>query len=375
MRGIMPSMKTKTKTQTPKKPIHCFKAGSHVTAAGETIEFSQADVDATAAAYNPKLHEAPLVVGHPKSDDPAKGWVASLVANARGLFAVPRDVAVEFSEQVGRRELGKVSAKFYRPDAPNNPVPGVWYLRHVGFLGAMPPAIKGLDDPAFSEGADDGCVCFQESIEFGDWDDRTIAGMFRSLREFFIAKFGQEEADRALPSWDVNNLQESAAQPEADDAATSTAFSEQVSQTTTAPTTKESTVSPEEKSRIEAENASLKRQLAERSAREKQEREEARHNGNVEFAEELIGKQILKPKHKDAVIALLDTVSAPGANGKEVEFGEGDDAQPLAEVVKGFLADQPKVVEFSEFATKSRAASGAPSVNPLLADAEARIGK
>lgn len=134
-------------------------------------------------------------------------------------------------------------------------------------------------------------------------------------------------------------------------------------------------MSPEEKSRIEAENASLKRQLAERSAREKQEREEARHNGNVEFAEELIGKQILKPKHKDAVIALLDTVSAPGANGKEVEFGEGDDAQPLAEVVKGFLADQPKVVEFSEFATKSRAASGAPSVNPLLADAEARIGK
>ncbi|KAF0205502.1 MAG: hypothetical protein FD173_945 [Gallionellaceae bacterium] len=370
----MPSMKTKT--QTPKKPIHCFKAGSHVTAAGETIEFSQADVDATAAAYNPKLHEAPLVVGHPKSDDPAKGWVAALVANARGLFAVPRDVAVEFSEQVGRRELGKVSAKFYRPDAPNNPVPGVWYLRHVGFLGAMPPAIKGLDDPAFSEGADDGCVCFQESIEFGDWDGRTIAGMFRSLRDFLIAKFGQEEADRALPSWDVNNLQESAAQPEADDAATSTAFSEQVSnQPRKEQPTKESTVSPEEKARIEAENASLKRQLSERSAREKHEREEARHNGNVEFAESLIGKQILKPKHKDAVIALLDTVSALGANGKEVEFGEGDAAQPLAEVVKGFLADQPKVVEFGEFATKSRAASGVPSVNPLLADAEARTGK
>lgn len=370
----MPSMKTKT--QTPKKPIHCFKAGVHTTMAGEAIEFSQAQVEEIAMAYSPALRSAPLVIGHPKADGPSVGGVVSLKATARGLFAEPADVDAAFAAQVGPHGLNAVSCKFFRPDAPDNPAPGKWYLRHIGFLGEQAAAVKGLDGPAFAaSGDDDGCVCFQESIEFGDWDDRTIAGMFRSLRDFLIAKFGQDEADRALPSWDVNHLQEAAAQPEADDAEVAPAFAEQVSQTTTAPTTKESTVKPEEKARIEAENASLKRQLAERSAREKQDREEARHNGNVEFAEELIGRQILKPKHKDAVIALLDTVSAPGANGKEVEFGEGDDAQPLAEVVKGFLADQPKVVEFGEFATKSRAASGVPSVNPLLADAEARTGK
>ena len=368
----MPAMKTKS--QTPKNPIHCFKAGIHTTMAGEPIEFSQADVAEIAATYNPALRRAPLVIGHPKTDGPSVGGVVSLKANARGLFAEAADVDPAFAAQVGPNGLKAVSCKFYRPTAPDNPTPGKWYLRHIGFLGEQSAAVKGLDGPAFAEADDEGCVCFQEAIEFGDWDDRTIAGMFRSLRDFFIAEFGQDKADRALPSWDVGNLQESAAQPESEDGGVAPAFSEQVNKTTTAQTTKENAVTPEEKARIEAENAKLKRHIAERDASDKLAKQKALHDGNVEFAEGLISKQILKPKHKDAVIAMLDTVSAPDANGKEVEFGEGDDAQPLAEVLRGYLADQPMVVEFGEFATKDRA-KGTDKINPLLADAEARTAK
>ncbi|WP_218918986.1 hypothetical protein [Pandoraea norimbergensis] len=47
---------------TPKL-IHIFRPGRHVTMAGDVIEFSEADVAATARAYNPDLHEAPLVSG------------------------------------------------------------------------------------------------------------------------------------------------------------------------------------------------------------------------------------------------------------------------------------------------------------------------
>lgn len=54
---------------------------------GESIEFGEADLKAAAAAYNPKISKAPIVVGHPKTDDPAKGWTVSLTANERGLFA------------------------------------------------------------------------------------------------------------------------------------------------------------------------------------------------------------------------------------------------------------------------------------------------
>ncbi|MGN6866723.1 2-oxoacid:acceptor oxidoreductase, partial [Neisseria sp. P0020.S003] len=38
----------------------------------------------------------------------------------------------------------KVSASFYPPDSPSNPKPCSWYLRRVVFLGAQPPAVKGL---------------------------------------------------------------------------------------------------------------------------------------------------------------------------------------------------------------------------------------
>lgn len=357
------------------KPIHIFKPGRHVTMAGEVIEFSEADVAATARAYNPKLHEAPLVIGHPKTDDPAQGWVGSLSATERGLFAAPRDVEAAFAEQVGQRRYGKVSSKFYSPDSPSNPVPGVWYLRHVGFLGAQPPGVKGLDDPSFAD-ANDGCVAFQEAIEFGDWDDRNIASMFRSLRDWFLAKFGQEEADRALPSWNVDSLQESAAQPETADDAPAPAFADPVSHApavaSTAVSKEESdAVTPEEKAKLEAENAQLKQQIAQRDVRDKEAQATKRHQDNAAFAEGLVGKGVLAPKHKDAVVAVLDLAATPAADGKSVEFGDGDDKQPLVNALKGFLGEMPKFVEFGEAATKDRATTGK-ETNPLLADAEAR---
>lgn len=341
------------------KLIHIFKPGRHVTMAGDVIEFSEADVAATARAYNPKLHEAPLVIGHPKTDDPAQGWVGSLSSTERGLFAAPRDVEAAFAEQVGQRRYGKVSSKFYPPGSPSNPVPGVWYLRHVGFLGAHPPGVKGLDDPSFAD-ADDDCVAFQEAVEFGDWDDRNIASMFRSLRDWFLTKFGQEEADRALPSWSVDSLQESAAQPEPDKDAPAPAFADPVSHAlavaSTAVSKKEcDAVTPEQKAALEAENAQLKQKLAQHEARDKASQADKRHQDNAAFAESLVGKGVLAPKHKEAVVAVLDLAATPAADGKSVEFGDGDDKQPLVNAIKGFLGDMPKVVEFGESATKGKA--------------------
>ena len=342
------------------KPLHIFKPGRHVTMAGDVIEFSEADVAATARAYDPKLHEAPLVIGHPKTDDPAQGWVQSLAATERGLFAAPRDVQVAFSEQVGQRRYGKVSSKFYSPDSPSNPVPGVWYLRHVGFLGAQPPGVKGLDNPSFAD-ADDGCVAFQEAVEFGDWDDRTNASLWRSLRDWFLTKFGPEETDRALPGWNVDSLQESAAQPTLVEESPVPAFADPVSHApavaTTAVSKKEcDAVTPEEKARLEAENDQLKKQLAERDARDKEAQADKRHQDNAAFAEGLVSKGVLAPKHNAAVVAVLDLAATPGTDGKSVEFGDGDDKQPLVNAIKGFLGDMPQVVEFAEHATKSKAA-------------------
>lgn len=70
-------------------PIHIFRPGTHTDASGRTLAFSELDLEASAKALAPALFEAPLVVGHPQTDAPAYGWVASLSFSQSGLAASP----------------------------------------------------------------------------------------------------------------------------------------------------------------------------------------------------------------------------------------------------------------------------------------------
>ena len=192
------------------RAIHIFRPGRHTSMQGATIDFGEGDLIATAKAYDPTRHEAPLVIGHPRADAPAWGWVGGLTADGGGLFAAPRQLDPAFAEMVRAGRFKKVSASFYTPDSPHNPVPGVYYLRHVGFLGAQPPAVKGLAPVNFAEGdTDEGCVSFDfaESPGLLRW----LADLFRGLREYVVEKDGAETADRAIPSYAVSGLQEMAA--------------------------------------------------------------------------------------------------------------------------------------------------------------------
>lgn len=132
------------------RPIQIFKAGTHTASSGQTLTFSAADLAATAAAYDPAKFEAPLVVGHPALDAPAYGWVKALAVGEGALEAIPEQIDPQFAELVNAGRYKKISAAFFTPTAPGNPVPGVYSLRHVGFLGAAAPAVKGLRSPAFS---------------------------------------------------------------------------------------------------------------------------------------------------------------------------------------------------------------------------------
>ncbi|WP_432719854.1 peptidase [Jeongeupia wiesaeckerbachi] len=348
--------------KTP-KPLHIFKPGTWITTAGEEISFSQADLDATAAAYDPTRHKAPIVVGHPKSDDPAQGWAKSLLSNERGLYAEPMKVAPAFAEEVNAGRFGTISAKFYRPEDLNNPKPGIWYLRHIGFLGAQPPAVKGLDEPSFAEDSteDDGCVCFQEGVAFGGWGLDTSASLFRRLRDWLIGQHGQETADQVVPDWQIESIREAAQQERNDERVEgSSAFSESHPQ----PNDEEHTVTPEEKAQLEAENTRLKQQLAVAEADKRNAAATKRHGEHAAFAEGLVGEGRLAPKAKAAVVALLDAVDGEAP----VEFGEGDSKQPLADAFKSFLGELPKVVEFGEHATKDRSTTGASGASAEFAE-------
>jgi len=316
------------------KPLHIFKSGRRTAMSGVTLEFSDADLAATAAAYDPAKYEAPIVIGHPKLNAPAFGWVKSLAAAGDDLEAEPHQVDAEFAEAVKAGRYKKISAAFFHPESPSNPVPGVYYLRHVGFLGATAPAVKGLRAVEFGDS-------HEGVVEFADWGELQNASMWRRMRDFLIAQFGLEKADQVIPDYAIGSL-EDAARTEPD-APPSPAFSD--------PTHPEDSLTPEQKAALEAENAQLKQQLAAANAANATAAAQKRHTDHLAYAEQLITDGLLAPKHRDTVVAAMDF-----ANGDTpIEFGEGDAKQPLGEAIKAFLADLPPVVEFGERAIKSRA--------------------
>lgn len=327
------------------KPIHIFKPGTHTAMSGAVLDFTESDLRASAQAYDPSLHEAPLVVGHPKADAPAYGWVSKLAFTESGLQAEPHQIDTAFAELVNAGRFKKVSASFYPPESPANPVPGVYYLRHVGFLGAQPPAIKGLKQAEFSDGAD--CI----TLEFAEYDDVTNAGLWRGMREWFIGKFGAEEADKVVPQYAVQQLEQSAQDELKESAMESTdgilpapAFTETLTGDPMAATTE--TISPEKYAELMTENAKLKQQQADFAEQQKNAKTAADHVAHVAFAEGLVKDGRLLPAHKDQAVAMLDYLAGQDA---VIEFGEGDAKKPLLDAVKNdWLAKAPKIVEFGE---------------------------
>ncbi len=145
-----------------RQPIEIFRAGTHTDSNGTQRTFTLADVQAMAASYNPQRHEAPLVLGHPSDNKPAYGWVKNLHATADGrLLMLADQIDPAFADGVQSGRFKKRSASFYPPGSSANPTPGQWHLKHVGWLGAQAPAVKGLADASFGMPSRDGAISFE----------------------------------------------------------------------------------------------------------------------------------------------------------------------------------------------------------------------
>jgi hypothetical protein len=341
--------------------LQCFRAGTHVSMAGEQITFTAADLAATAGAYDPALHEAPIVVGHPQLDAPAYGWVSGLAYRDGALEATPVQVDAEFANMVDDGRFKKISAAFWGPTAPGNPVPGVYYLRHVGFLGAAAPAVKGLRRPSFGAESEEGVV------EFSAWDETHTASLWRSLRDWVLGKFGLKDADAALPSWRVQELERMATDSMREEAATEAAevTAAAVSPPAFAAAAASSqpeitTVTDAEKQALEAQIASLQQQLATQAAEARRTRMAAAHAEAVAFADGLVAQGRMAAGHRDLIVAVQDTVAEQAETaGAAVQFGEGEARAPLLPALRELLAALPPLVPAGRLATGDRAAPGA----------------
>lgn len=291
-------------TQKTIPPIEIFRTGDFMSLEGVKVSFAAADLQAIADAYEPSTDPAPIVVGHPSIDAPAYGWTDHLSVVGDRLVAMPKDIEPSFAEMVNAGRFRRVSAQFYDPDSPDNPKPGRHYLKHIGFLGAHPPSVKGLKTVAFGEPAAGASVTIEH--DFPTTQETIVDPDEKKKQELSFAERETALADREA-------------------------------------------------------------KLAEREKAAKDAATKARHAANVSFAEAQIGAGKLAPAGKDLLVAVLDdlddskTVSF-GEKGGEltpaaamrklfdgaqpvVSFGElakrekrdpvqGDDADPTAIALK-----------------------------------------
>lgn len=308
-------------TPTPKPPaalpdgIEIFRAGRHIDDQGTAHQFSEADLNGMAASYDPALREAPLTVGHPENNLPAYGWVKGVARNASGALVMnPHQVEPQFAEMVQAGRFKKRSASFYPPAAPNNPTPGKWYLRHVAFLGAQPPAVAGLKDIQFStaDATADGAVSFSESVQSANLPPSANLAPVTPLpipvkqeKPPMTPEEMQAQIDAAnKKTADANAAREAAEKTAKESAAQLASFAE-----------------------------SAKAQ---------------RHAGHVSFAEGEVKAGRLLPKDKGAAVAVLNLL----AESQPVEFSEGDSTKKVTPVewLKGLIAAAKPVVSFGEHA-------------------------
>lgn len=344
---------------TAAKPhrIEVLKTGRHVDTNGVEVEFTESMLRAIADGYDPAAHEAPYVVGHPKADAPAYGWAQRFVLDGGVLFAEADEVDPDLAELVRKRHFKKVSMSLYGPRAPGNPKPGIWYPRHVGFLGAQPPAIKGLKSVTFAE-ADEGV---HEFAEVSTYTMGTVVRLFRGLRDWMLAQHGQETADRVLPAWDLDQVTNDLAMARADDInrseGVSPAFAEGSTPAGAGADEMPQTTPPELQQQIDAANkraADAEAQLEARRQADLAAATQQREAAAVAFAERLVSESRLPAERRDQVVAIHKALSQPTPEGAVLSFGEGDQSTTAVQVLEQLLSAAPAQVEFGEHATRQR---------------------
>jgi hypothetical protein len=336
------------KTTTP-PDIAIFRAGTHRDLHGRDLSFSATDLQQIADSYDPVAARAPMVIGHPKTDDPAYGWVTGLRVDEAGqLRAVLDQVEPAFAGQVRAGRYRNVSASLWPPGHPNNPKPAGWYLRHVGVLGAAAPGVTGL--PPIELAADDGAHVFEFSAENRyAWMD--VVGMFRRLRDWMIESAGVEKADQVIPSWQIDSLS-SAAQP----APAEVAPASTPSFAAPAPAPKEPPMSETQTADFAARESALatrEQQLAAREAEIKtaedaaaQARSKAARESAVSFAASLADAGQILPRHQPELVEVLLALP-PAPVSFSASDGQPVQAEP-AQLLRTFLSSLPSQIKYGE---------------------------
>lgn len=322
-------------TSTAKATLAVFAPGTHTAMDGRTITFTPEDCIDLANSYDPSVSEAPFVIGHPSLTAPAYGWAERLEYRDGIVYAVPRQVNPAFAEAFNAGSYKKRSLSIYQPDSPGNPKPGHFYARHVGFLGAVPPGVKGLPDAQFAEASGDN-----GPLEFAlPWEADNLASLFQSIRDWVIQETTIEQADSIIPQWRIQSILDSA--------------TDECKSISPLAYAEETNVDPNKKtSSMATDFAEREAALAVREARLAAEEEVARtrqlkekRTATVAFADGLVKGGSILPRQKTAIVEVLMNLSQ-----EPLSFSEGETtiSQSPEALLREILSTKPAVVNFSE---------------------------
>lgn len=337
--------------------IEVFKAGTWTDSSGNTKTWTEEDLQKIVEMYNSqKEHEAPVVIGHPKDNAPAYGWVERLERKGSSIFAKIKPTVSEFLDWIKQGLYKKVSISLY----PN------MLLRHIGFLGAVPPAVKGLQAPEFSDSE-------YIEISFREWTKREremlakgeIKGGFAGPDNTFPIAGPEDVADAWRLAGHSDNPEEIRKNI--------IKIAKKYGWLSSLPKSahewaKEHNIEfleggkmMEEKVKVLEEQLKDKDklliELAEKNKQQEQEirrlkeaiiqiEAEKRKREFNAFCEDLISKGKLLPKLKEKAVEFMEILTNLG----EYEFSEGK--KPAVNAFQEFLQSLPKIVEFGERATK-----------------------
>ena len=195
--------------------------GTKVDSRGVVKKFTPEFFQEVAESYDPSNFKAPAIISHDtkgiaddklhKNKELSYGVVDKVKVVGDRLKLFFKKLSPKIKEHFDNGELLAVSPSFYPPNHHANPSPGRWSLRHAAFLGATPPAIKGLNVPEFSETGYDPeqdtldfsfAIAPQENdgvLEFSIYS-QSIRSLLSNIRDWMIETTSKDEAEKILPA-------------------------------------------------------------------------------------------------------------------------------------------------------------------------------
>ena len=300
-------------------------------------EITMEDLEEMARAYDPLLHEAPLVLDHaPPGEEsalgggPAYGWVESLRRVGDTLVARVKQIPEELVELVNSGRYKHRSAEVYLDFQGT----GKKYLKRVALLGAAIPAVKGLEpiklaEPHPAAASSPGCGGPSMTVDFEQLTQAEEEDRMGTINNERLEKLGEAEVAKVV--------EETVAE-------VTKRFEEQLKEKD-----QEAATFKERAFRAERRAAELEESIAKLNA-------EAAETEVAAFCEKLVSEGKATPAEaKDLKITLL---ALPDDEASLVTFDEGEEATPRARLMKTYEARKAgSAVPLSEVAADAGASS------------------